>query len=300
MTVQVSKSGHFSGHAAAIYALEKSNLASGFFTGSGDGQVVEWNPATSNDGRLLIQVPQPVYCLKLLSANQLLIGTGSGNLHVVDLQSKQEIKNIQVGTKPVFDVKFHGDKLYVSCGNGLVSVFEKDSMEFIHAERVSQESCRILAVQENLLAVGSSDHNIYLYHIGVEKPVLLFKLEGHTNSVFSLAFHPDGRHLLSGSRDATLRVWDLAEKKCTQVINAHLLHVHQIAFSPAGNIFATCSMDKSIKLWDTNFELVKVLEKPKLEAHTSSVNKLLWLDNETLVSISDDRVAISWKLNTQS
>ncbi|MSQ78220.1 MAG: WD40 repeat domain-containing protein [Flavobacteriaceae bacterium] len=297
MKVQVNKVVQFSGHGAAIYALEKSNVTGGFYTGSGDGQVVEWNPQESADGRLLIQVPQPVYCLKLLSTTQLQIGTGNGNLHLIDLQTKQETKNIQVGTKSVFDIKIHAHKVYVSCGDGVVSVFEKDSLSFIHAERISEESCRILAIQNDQMAIGSSDNHIYLYHVGGEKPVFLYKLEGHTNSVFSLAFHPEGKYLLSGSRDATMRVWDLEVRKCTQVINAHLLHLHQIVFSPAGNLFSTCSMDKSIKIWDAKFELLKVLEKPKLKAHNSSVNKLLWLDNETLVSISDDRTVISWQFN---
>ena len=35
-------------------------------------------------------------------------------------------------------------------------------------------------------------------------------LKGHTDSVWGVAYNPQGTHALSGSRDRTVRVWDLA------------------------------------------------------------------------------------------
>ena len=39
-------------------------------------------------------------------------------------------------------------------------------------------------------------------------PALRRTLEGHTASVYSVAFSPDGTRIASGSRDVTVRVWD--------------------------------------------------------------------------------------------
>jgi WD40 repeat protein len=56
-------------------------------------------------------------------------------------------------------------------------------------------------------------------------------------------------------------------------------------------------MDKTIKIWATeNFQLLKVIDKTKQNGHLSSVNKCLWMDDETLLSGSDDRTIMMWKI----
>jgi WD40 repeat protein len=73
-----------------------------------------------------------------------------------------------------------------------------------------------------------------------------------------------------------------------------------MAFNPSGMLFATVSMDKTIKIWDTEkFQLLKVIDKAKLDGHLSRVNKCLWFDDETLLTGSDDRTIMMWKMETE-
>jgi WD40 repeat protein len=72
-------------------------------------------------------------------------------------------------------------------------------------------------------------------------------LEGHSLPITSLAFSPCGRYLLSGSRDAQLKVWDLSTFSLKENIPAHLFAIYDIEYSPNENYFATASRDKSIK-----------------------------------------------------
>ena len=62
-------------------------------------------------------------------------------------------------------------------------------------------------------------------------------LEGHTNSVYSIAFSPDSRQLASGSLDRTVRLWDPKTGKALQTLEGHTARVHFISFLPtAGSL----------------------------------------------------------------
>jgi len=124
-------------------------------------------------------------------------------------------------------------------------------------------------------------------------------ITAHNNSVFALQYAPDYQYLLSGSRDAHLKVWDSGNGyKLKESIIAHMYAINDIAFREGGKYFATCSMDKSIKIWDSkSFKLLKVIDKGRHAGHGTSVNKLKWISyNDQLLSASDDRTISIWEI----
>ena len=84
----------------------------------------------------------------------------------------------------------------------------------------------------------------------VDSRSVLFKLEGHTSVVYCLAQLDDGR-LVSGSGDCSAIIWDLTEKKKSQVLKGDKGHtgaVRSITQLKDGRII-TASNDKTIKIW---------------------------------------------------
>jgi len=105
-----------------------------------------------------------------------------------------------------------------------------------------------------LIATGgwsSDDERIKIWDANTGKLVAILK--GHTRDVFCLAWTADGRTLISGSWDSTIRTWNTSTWQHLAVLTGHgTSSVEGIAISPNGRILASASLDKTARLWNLN------------------------------------------------
>lgn len=289
----------YTGHKDCIYGLGKGFEPNTFVTGGADGWVVEWDYENPADGKLLVQVNAPIYSFLLQHKEQKIVcGSRAGNLHVIDMQTRKEAKNIEAHAAGIFDITQIEGKLISAGGEGIVRVWDAENYTLLTELKHSSKSARVIAKHPRLpeMAVGYSDNAIRVFN--TENFKLLLEIKAHDNSVFGLSYSPDGKYLLSGGRDAVLKIWDASEGYAPQqTINAHWYHINAIQYNANGSLFATVSMDKTIKVWSADFELLKVLDFEKFKGHTTSVNKILWVDNNRLISCSDDKTAMLWQVS---
>ncbi|HET6261281.1 MAG TPA: hypothetical protein VFG99_03450, partial [Chloroflexia bacterium] len=73
--------------------------------------------------------------------------------------------------------------------------------------------------------------------------------DGHTDAVLTARFSPDGRHIVTGSRDHEVKIWDAATRTVSTTLKKHGGSVSSVAFSPDGRHLATASRDKTVLIW---------------------------------------------------
>eukprot|EP00037_Helgoeca_nana_P026984 m.306762 g.306762 ORF g.306762 m.306762 type:complete len:890 (-) comp27369_c0_seq1:222-2891(-) len=75
-------------------------------------------------------------------------------------------------------------------------------------------------------------------------------LNGHTSTVWAVAFSPTGHRLASGSHDASIKLWDPEGAQCVATLTGHTEAVLSVAFSPVGHRLASGSADTTVMLWN--------------------------------------------------
>jgi WD40 repeat protein len=299
--ILVEKINTLHGHKDCIYTIEKGIESPYFYSSGGDGLVARWDLQNPEVGDLIVKVPNSVYALACLPAQkQLIVGQNFEGLHLIDLESNQEIKSIKLTSAAIFDIQVVDNTILVACGDGVVIIVDLEAFAVRKHIKASDKSARCLSINvpTQEFAVGYSDHFIRIFDLNTGQ--LKHTFEAHQNSVFTIQYAPKGDFLLSGSRDAHIKVWNVQEQyNLHQSIVAHLFAINHMIYSPDGQYFATCSMDKSVKVWDAQtFTLLKVIDKARHAGHGTSINKLLWVEYENLlISGSDDRTLSLWKLN---
>ena len=114
---------------------------------------------------------------------------------------------------------------------------------------------------------------------------------GHTDSVLSVAWSPDGRRALSGAADSTLRLWDVKAGRCLRVLEGHTGGVNSVAWSADGRRALSAAEDNTLRLWDV--EAGRCLRV--LEGHTASVWSVAWsADGRRALSGAADSTLRLW------
>jgi WD40 repeat protein len=302
LSVDINHIATLTGHSGCVYAMDKGTSEHTIFTAGSDMFIALWNLETLQAEKFSASLPAAVYAICHIPEKKLLVvGTTTGSIHILDLEKKEEIKMLQHHTAPIFDIKYSLETncFYTAGGDGNFAVCSLDTLSLIKIKKLSHEKVRSidfnLVSSEVAVALGDCKILVFdLHTLNHKKDFIAHKLAANV-----VRYSPDGKFLLTGGRDAHLNIWQVGNYELVDSIPAHNWAIYDIAFNPDATLFATASRDKTIKIWNAKtFQLLKRITKENFDAHTHSVNKLLWSSyNNYLVSAGDDRMVMVREVN---
>ncbi len=118
--------------------------------------------------------------------------------------------------------------------------------------------------------------------------------KGHTGFVNSVAISRDGKRIVSGSADNTLKVWDAATGREIHTLKGHTKPVLCVAFSPDDKRIVSGSQDRTLKIWDAhNGVAIYTLKGDTLEVTCVAFSP----DGKRIVSGGKDNTIKLWDIN---
>eukprot|EP00300_Choanocystis_sp_HF-7_P037324 c53415_g1_i1.p1 GENE.c53415_g1_i1~~c53415_g1_i1.p1 ORF type:complete len:349 (+),score=36.23 c53415_g1_i1:91-1137(+) len=221
--------------------------------------------------------------------------TASGDEHGIVLFDVK--RNRVVKTLPVNSIVYRvavspkNDRLVATCERSIL-IFDLVADVLLHSLQGDMDAIVGLDVCWNarlIAAGGSGDLNLVKVW-SLDGGSALHTFSGHHGLVRALAFSRNGEILISGSRDATIRIWD-----CVRGSLLHTLHttdpVRSIAVSPDNAFMVSATWGSDVKIWDlVNRTLIR-----SLSGHKDWISNLAISSNgQFVVSLSDDGQMNEW------
>ena len=122
-------------------------------------------------------------------------------------------------------------------------------------------------------------------------PACIAVLVGHEGGVLSVDINLDGKIIVSGSYDETVRIWDGESGECLRVLKGHEISVNSVGVSGDGKRIVSGGRDKTIRMWDGETgECLKVI----IGAEILDNSLFLSGDGRRIVALSNDKNLRIW------
>ncbi len=219
-----------------------------FLTTAND-EVKLWDTKTGKE-LLKIDIPHNMGAIAFSpDGTKLLAAAENNTAKVWDAHTGRELFTLTGHNAPVVAAYYfpHGEKILTLDADGVGRMWDA------HTGQVRHRGIEGMAVQPAIFSSdGSFATRTEADDVIVWDPVMglpLAQFKGHKGLIMSLAFSPDDTRIVTGAKDSTAKVWDVATGKEVYTL-PHADFVDFVTYSPDGTHILTHAWDSTLKLWD--------------------------------------------------
>ena len=211
------------------------------------------------------------------------------NTYILALPSMEIVRTLAAHEHATYCVSFSpcGSLMVTGSVDCSIIIWDASTFEGIQALTHHTDIVNALSFSSTGLMVSASfDCSAIIYTSTLKRPgvySLEFRLLGHTQPVTSSVFSPDGRFVLTGSYDCTIRTWDVTSGLSLLVISGHTNDINSVAISPDGARIASASDDETVRIWD-----LSTGNQTRSISFPDRVNAVVFVTSEQVVATGFD------------
>jgi WD40 repeat protein/serine/threonine protein kinase len=305
---QVRKPLVLNGHNMNVLSLSFSPEGDRLVTGHLDRIARLWDTATGFELLTDFRSSGPIGSVAFSpDGKMILTGTVNSSVDLWDAASGTNLQSFVGHSRGVFAVAFSPDgQQIVTAGRDLLKVWAVSSSQESLAFRGKKPGSLAVAISpDNRLTVAGGTYqadgspikygpeSVEVWEMASGKSLRI--LTGHTSAISSAAFSPDGRWIVTGSKDQTAIIWETATGKESFRLEGHRGPINSVAFSPDGKWILTGSQDHTARIWavDTHRVLIELI------GHSDSVTSAAFSGDGTRIATGSlDNTVRIWEALT--
>ena len=182
------------------------------------------------------------------------------------------------------------EKIFIVSLSSEIVLYDLKNKKELYRKQLSESSFGDFCFNEDKTKAAVSCESGEIFIVNVEDGKVLKVLDGANKDKVFKVDYKKGK-VLGGGQDRQASIYDVASGSY-KVIKANFL-VYAVGLSPNADLAAICyDENNEIGVFDTNSLSMKYL----LKGQKSTLNTILFIDEETLISSSDDSFILVWKL----
>lgn len=295
--------GRLRGHTRGVLALTFSPDGQTLVTASGDenspaaGELRLWGAERGTDLGQLGKHDDMIRGLAFVGSNRRLVSMGRDRtLRVWNVGTKLEeqvfrTRDDQQPVQPIITAIAYapdGKTLAHADDTGAIHLQELPARKALGRWQAHQGTIHSLTWTPNgqQLVSASADRTVIVWDVRKQQALHTLK---HPSVVYALALSPDGTTLATGGFDKTVRLFNIATGAAQGQRTGHTASVRALAFAPSGKRFASGGSDFTLHVWSTSDE-----RSTEFRGHSRAVRGVAFTDENTFLSVSDDRTVKRW------